>query len=308
MYSGERQAASPELYNSIEKGLWLSKPDIAVAEDRDILFLPSEERDVTIQLTPDSLPPIEQVSLEFYRHLRVTERSRFAQVFFGIESQAGEDVYNHLIENGINTVRDLDPELLRPKIRVVNRAMRANILQKDARFFRFYYPGGKHLVGEELEQAPILVDSKPVEDHVWRRNAAGEPVALRLSLNPDTRMWIPPGTKPIKIDPNILHPRAQIQNWSTKAPETSEVIPYVVFSNERLTMPDGMYGLVRSYAYSNSNGKETQASMSVHGTSQLLDDGRDWNIIFELRGRTSPESVARYVDIDLFATRNIIQQ
>jgi len=286
-----------------EKKLWVS-PDLVLTED---LFIPSARNDrpgestVRLHLPREAVAFLRQIPHEQILSLRGSPRSRVGQVFSEFEDLS-EDIDQFALENGIESFEENSSGLVIPT-RFVNYGAQPKLFKKGGGIGRLYLPGGKQLTGNELVESAVRINDEPIANPNLRFTNQGVPIAIRLTLNPETRKWIPPSKRPISLDLMSSQNREQIQDVLTQVPITDRIIPYLVYSQEKLTMPDGLYGLVASYAVAGLNGKDTLRSMSVHGSSQLLDPGRDWPIIFELRGRTTQEEAANYIDIYLFSTK-----
>jgi hypothetical protein len=251
-----------------------------------------------VQLTTDSLP--KGITLHTLHELKATPRSRYGQVFVEVEHIA-EDLAEYFRENGITSLDGIDIASLEPEVTAVNYARRPNIIRAGGGVFRIHdVPEENQLIGDALLNSLVRVDKNPISPDMVKRNKAGEAVALRLSLNPATRKWIPPSNEPINIDPSDPDQRGQTEKHLHPVPQTEKIIPYLVYSNEELSLPKGIFGMVASYGYADTNGRATFRSMSTHGTSQLFDPGRTWKMIFELRGQTIPETVANYIDVYLY--------
>jgi hypothetical protein len=287
----------PEHAFYTEKRLWTS-PDIAFVDT--FTLTSGEQRKAHVQFTDKSLPP--GFTLEDLHKLKATPRSRYGQVFVEVEHIA-QDLEEYFRENGLTSLDDIDISTLHPEVTIVNYATRPNIIREGGGVFRIYdAPAENQLIGDALLQSTVRVDGKPISPDMVKRNQKGEPVALRLQLDPKTRRWIPPNRIPINLDPFNGHQREQIDELLQPVPQTEDIIPYLVYSKEELEMPEGMFGIVGSYGYADTNGKATLRSMSTHGTSQLFDPGRTWKMIFELRGKTVSDSVANFIDVFLYKT------
>lgn len=278
------------------EGKLLVSPDFAVL-DRIIISSGGSAK-ARIQLTPELLASFKGMPLESIRGLRHTPRSRYAQAFVEVEDP-GLSIYNWFLDNGISSIDDIDPSLSQPVITFTNKALRTNIIREGARVFRLYYPGGEYLHGDELLNSPIRINDMPLNQTHMKKNGRETSAAIRMTFDNETRRYIPEGELPINIDPDIEAQR-QLKDLLIPTPVTGKTIPYIIFSQERLYIPPGYYGLVQSYGYSKQNGRETHRSLSAHGESQLLDEGRDWHIIFELTGSTTLEEAANYIDVYIF--------
>jgi len=277
----ERLQYSPE--GRVWKG-----PDIATAEP--VLIESFKSAEVPVLITPDSLPPLDELSPS-RNGLGVSTRSRLAQLGIEVNNFPTESKKELMI------VKKSSSSVVVP-ITVTNHCQRPISLAEGVKIARFYYERtGSSVVGENLKaifrEERLRVDGEMGND--WKfshkdNDVKGIVDGVFLRVRDKGRRWIVPSKDPINITEQTLEGteyRKAIDPLFKTIPDlaTNQTILWIG-ETPQVILDEGWEIIMDKRTYK-LKGNRMMENQGVQINSRLLDGGKtNWPIRVEILSAT----------------------
>ncbi len=267
-----------------EGKLWKG-PDVAAAAN--LMVQPGDTEFVPIRIPYDQLPFLKKNSVQSLDFVKVSVRSRFAQMGLEIGGARGMVYHSHKDETGrIGAFNGTRPEVA--YVFAKNHTARPLLIPQDEQVFRYYHNDeslayNRSEVLQLLRDGNIHVEGEPGRDYMLTTGG------LALRVQEDNRFIIPASIDP--MDPRTLGKdfRKDIESqYMKQAPKTTFSI-FFVGQTSHLTLSDQVEAELdfNTYHYN----QRLQPVYGYHINSRFIDAGSDHPIKVEILGPTIDQNI-----------------
>lgn len=236
-----RRYVREKLKETLGGKFWIG-PDLATTAE--LTIEPDSLAYIPISL-PANLSPFTNFHPCALSCTHASTRSRYAQL--GLEvSETGAE-----IAKTFQKVWNADGSLgYEAQVSVVNQSARAIHLSQGEKFFYLYWWDGTTVTGQKLVDlvgSKIKIRGEQGKDWQWWHNSAGKISGIEFLIDPQSRAWIPPHTKPVRISDGqtINHSRGTVDSYLKKTiPRTEKPLFWIAETSAEITLDPPIHGLV----------------------------------------------------------------
>ena len=295
-------------YNT--EGKFWKGPDVVTSKD----VLLNRHADVPVIITRDSLPSLSGLPPEALRNVRVSIRSRYAQLGIDINEAAGEQIAQSIIQDGHQAMDGTLKGQFETPVLLFNLCARPVSIPKGTHLFRFFFESIQPIVSGEnlislIDAGEIKVGGESGLDWVWSYKNKSEHtenniVGIYMRIKPEGRRWIPPHVSddPISIN-NEGDYREKIDALLRPIPQNYKEILWIG-ETESITLGKSVDVVLDSFVRQNIYSLYVKG-LGIQINSRLIDgDKTHWPIRVEVLSRTSVDRIPNYVHLSFFRNGN----